>query len=160
VFRFPGPRFIPRGSAKLVVNFTESRTRGPCQHSRSGKSGSAPVLMNKPERVHTGEQIHFPHLAKNERDMGPTHSCGSVRVLTAAVWQASLLDTTKLSRLRVYLSHGTEVGCSTGPQRSGGTCGFSRWPFGIRAVEMRRKRPVGTTGEACRRRRSRRGAAP
>jgi hypothetical protein len=24
----------------------------------------------KPERVHTGEQIHFPHLAKNERDMG------------------------------------------------------------------------------------------
>jgi hypothetical protein len=26
--------------------------------------------MNKPERVHTGEQIHFPHLAKNERDMG------------------------------------------------------------------------------------------
>jgi hypothetical protein len=69
VFRFPGPRFIPRGSAKLVVNFTESRTRGPCQHSRSGKSGSAPVLMNKPERVHTGEQIHFPHLAKNERDM-------------------------------------------------------------------------------------------
>src|SRR6201998_1637060 len=26
--------------------------------------------MNKAERVHTGEQIHFPHLAKNERDMG------------------------------------------------------------------------------------------
>jgi len=26
--------------------------------------------MNKPERVHTGEQIDFPHLAKNERDMG------------------------------------------------------------------------------------------
>jgi hypothetical protein len=37
---------------------------------RSRKSGYAPVLMNKPERVHTGEQIHFPHLAKNERDMG------------------------------------------------------------------------------------------
>jgi hypothetical protein len=30
----------------------------------------APVLMNKPGRVDTGEQIHFPHLAKNERDMG------------------------------------------------------------------------------------------
>jgi hypothetical protein len=29
--------------------------------------------MNKPERVHTGEQIHFPHLAKNERDMGHPH---------------------------------------------------------------------------------------
>jgi hypothetical protein len=24
----------------------------------------------KPGRVHTGEQIHFPHLARNERDMG------------------------------------------------------------------------------------------
>jgi hypothetical protein len=34
--------------------------------------------MNKPERIHTGEQIHFPHLAKNERDMG--HG-GWVRVL-------------------------------------------------------------------------------
>jgi hypothetical protein len=31
---------------------------------------SAPVLMDKPERVYTGEQIHFPHLARNERDMG------------------------------------------------------------------------------------------
>jgi hypothetical protein len=30
----------------------------------------APVLMNKPGRVHTEEQIYFPHLAKNERDMG------------------------------------------------------------------------------------------
>jgi hypothetical protein len=26
--------------------------------------------MSKPGRVHTREQIHFPHLAKNERDMG------------------------------------------------------------------------------------------
>jgi hypothetical protein len=26
--------------------------------------------MNKFERVHTGEQIRFPHLAKNGRDMG------------------------------------------------------------------------------------------
>ena len=32
-----------------------------------------PVLMDKPERVYTGEQIHFPHLAKNERDMGHPH---------------------------------------------------------------------------------------
>jgi hypothetical protein len=58
------------GRRRPVVNFTESRTRGPCQHSRSGKSGYAPVLMYKAGRVHTGEQIHFPHLAKNERDMG------------------------------------------------------------------------------------------
>jgi hypothetical protein len=28
-----------------------------------------------------GELIHFPHLAKNERDMGPTYICGWVRVL-------------------------------------------------------------------------------
>jgi hypothetical protein len=55
-----------RGSAK-------PRTRGPFQHSRSGKSGYAPVLMNKPERVHTGEQIHFPHLAQKARDMGHPH---------------------------------------------------------------------------------------
>jgi hypothetical protein len=38
--------------------------------ARSRKSGYAPVLMNESGRVHTGEQIHFPHLAKNERDMG------------------------------------------------------------------------------------------
>ena len=37
----------------------------PQLHCRFG-----PVLMNKPERVHTGEQINFPHLAKNGRDMG------------------------------------------------------------------------------------------
>ena len=39
------------------------RTADPCTTLRFG-------LMNKPGRVYTGEQIHFPHLAKNERDMG------------------------------------------------------------------------------------------
>jgi hypothetical protein len=36
---------------------------GPKAHDSSGPN-------EQTGRVHTGEQINFPHLAKNERDMG------------------------------------------------------------------------------------------
>src|ERR1700739_4513253 len=34
---------------------------------------STSVGMNKPVKVQTGDQINFPHLAKNEPDMGHPH---------------------------------------------------------------------------------------
>jgi len=59
------------GSVKPVANFTESRTRGPCQHSRSGKSGYSPVLGTNPGG------------STRESRFIPTHSCGWVGVLKA-----------------------------------------------------------------------------
>jgi hypothetical protein len=87
-----------RGSAKAGGQLYGEPHTWSLPAARSRKSGFAPVLRNKAGRVHTGEQINFPHLAKNERDMGhPQLWLGESFNLTCR--QASrLIEMTKLLR--------------------------------------------------------------
>jgi hypothetical protein len=68
----------PNKKQKCNCNKTKKKSQCPFYSLWVGFAGEE--LMNKPERVHTGEQIHFPHLAKMSEIWG-THSCGWVRVL-------------------------------------------------------------------------------